>query len=78
MYYVYYTVEPPTTDSLYCGNLHNADIQEDAVPNLSLLFIVDKQRPYSRNLPTLNYGHQSQVPTDKINTNFHLKVDSLD
>ena len=41
MYYVYYTVEPPTTDSLYCGNLHNADIQEDAVPNLSLLFIVD-------------------------------------
>ena len=32
--------------------------------------------PYSGNLPTPNYGHRSHIPTDKINTNILLKVDT--
>ena len=32
---------------------------------------------YSGNLSTLKYGHWSHAPTEKINTNFPLKVDSL-
>ena len=35
------------------------------------------QPPYSGNLPTLKYGHRSHAPTEKINTNFPLKTDSL-
>ena len=69
------TVKPPTVDSSYYGNLHNADkmLRSRVIPIVHCTL----RPPYSGNLPTPKYGHPSHTP-NKINTTFPLKEDSLD
>ena len=40
--------------------------------HIIILFYCTSRPLYSENLPTLNYGHCSHTPTDKINANFEV------
>ena len=68
------TVEPPKTDSPYCGNLRN----EDKSPRSRIIrhTICTFLPPYSGNICTPNYGHLHAYRTEDRGTTLPPETDS--